>query len=204
MLLAAVILCFLSLVIHEVAHGFVAYKLGDTTAKNFGRLSFNPLAHIDVFGTVLLPLLCVLTSYAFLGYPMVFGYAKPVPVNPYNFKNPRKDMMWVGLSGPAANLITALIISLLIRIIPYPPVASFLAIGGVINIFFAIINLIPVPPLDGSRIIAGLLPRRLAYRYVKIEPFGFIIIVLFILLAGQWTLLPLIGIVASLLGLPLQ
>ena len=197
------IFCLFSLIIHEVAHGYTAYKLGDLTAKNLGRLSLNPIMHIDVFGTILLPLLCIVTSYGFLGYPVVFGYAKPVPINPYNFKNPRKDMMWVGLSGPAANLAAAVCLSIIIKVLPEPLIIYF-TIGALINIVFAVINLIPIPPLDGSRILFRMLPRRLAYEYSKMEPFGFMIIVFLVLLVGRFTILPLIGIIASLLGLPLQ
>jgi len=203
MVLVVIGLCLFSLVIHEVSHGYVAYRLGDSTARSFGRLSLNPITHIDIFGTVLLPLLCIVTSYSFLGYPVVFGYAKPVPINPYNFKNPRRDMIWVGLSGPAANLAAAVALSLLIKILPEPLIIYF-TIGAFINIAFAVINLIPIPPLDGSRIVTGLLPRKLAYKYVKIEPFGFMIIVLLILLTGRSLILPLVGVAASLLGLPLQ
>lgn len=194
-LLLAIFL-FLSIMIHEVSHGWVAYKLGDPTAKYSGRLSLNPLVHIDPIGTILLPLLLILSRS-----PILFGWAKPVPINPYNFKNPRKDMMLIGLSGPASNFVIAILLSLLIKILPNTDFSVVLNYAAIINIVLGVINLIPIPPLDGSRIVTGLLPRELAYKYLKIEPFGFIIVVFFIITFGRSIIWSVVGIIASLLNL---
>ncbi|MFC1514350.1 site-2 protease family protein [Candidatus Omnitrophota bacterium] len=193
----------LSIITHEVSHGYVAYRLGDPTPKTSGRLSFNPLVHIDMFGTVIVPLFFVFTSYNFLGYPLIFGWAKPVPINPYNFKNPRQDMMWVGLSGPSSNLLIAALLGIISNILPFATVSLALKYAAIINIVLAVINLIPIPPLDGSRVLTGLLPRDLAYKYMKIEPFGLVIAIFFILLFGRVILEPIIGIIASILNVSL-
>ncbi len=148
----------LALTVHEFAHGYVAYIKGDDTAHQEGRLSFNPLAHLDLFGTLML-----------MFGP--FGWAKPVPVNPYNLANPRKDMAWVALAGPLSNMILAIILGLLFRFIYpmqiLPPLAvKMLFIGVQINLGLAIFNLLPVAPLDGSKIVMGLLPLN------KVAPFA--------------------------------
>jgi len=196
MIIILIIILFFSIIIHEVSHGYIAYRLGDPTAKYSGRLTLNPLVHIDLFGTILIPAFLILSHS-----PILFGWAKPVPINPYNFRNPRKDLMWVGFSGPASNLIIAFILSLIIKILPSSLITVILNYGGVINVVLAVINLIPIPPLDGSRILTGLLPPELAYKYMRIEPFGFIIALLFIILFGSSIIQPVIGIICSLLGL---
>lgn len=169
---------FIALVVHEYAHGFVAHKLGDNTAKFMGRLTFNPLAHIDPFGTIILPLMLIISRS-----PVVFGYAKPVPVNFHNLHNPKKDMIWVGLAGPVANFITAAItfLILLSGIISHSGVFGFLATVMLINLVLGIFNLIPIPPLDGSRILMGLLPRKLAALYARIKPMHGMIILIILL-----------------------
>jgi len=167
--------------IHEVAHGWMAYRLGDPTAKALGRLTLNPLRHLDPIGT----LVFFLTQ--------VIGWAKPVPINPIYFKNPKRDMIWVALAGPGANLVTAAISSLLLRLflgspdylsklsgLILTPLLYMAYVSVQINIGLAIFNLIPVPPLDGSRILAGLLPRNLAARYAEIERYGFLLILLLV------------------------
>jgi len=167
---------FVALVVHEYAHGYVAYKLGDNTAKHMGRLTFNPLAHIDMFGTIILPLLLIINRS-----PVVFGYAKPVPVNFFNLRNPKKDMIWVGLAGPAANFAAAAIAFLFLAsgFIPNLGLAEFILKIMVINIVLGVFNLIPIPPLDGSRILMGLLPKKLAELYSRITPLhGMIILIL--------------------------
>ncbi len=169
---------FVALVVHEYAHGFVAHKLGDNTAKFMGRLTFNPLAHIDLFGTIILPLMLILSRS-----PVVFGYAKPVPVNFYNLRNPKKDMIWVGLAGPLANFIVAALtfLILLTGYINHSGILGFLVTVMLINLVLGVFNLIPIPPLDGSRILMGLLPRKLAVLYARITPMHGMIILIILL-----------------------
>ncbi|MDD5355042.1 MAG: site-2 protease family protein, partial [Candidatus Omnitrophica bacterium] len=169
-ILFSILLFFLAVVMHEFAHGWIAYKLGDPTAKYSGRLTLNPLAHIDPIGTIILPLFLIITNS-----PILFGWAKPVPVNFFRLNHPKKDMIWVGLAGPAANILVAIIISIIIKLriafMPVPILQYFMSL----NIVLAVFNLIPIPPLDGSRVKMGLLPPQLAYRYMQLEQFGFII-----------------------------
>jgi len=176
----------LGVILHEVAHGWVANKLGDPTARLSGRLTLNPLAHIDPIGSVLIPALLIISQAPFL-----FGYAKPVPVNFRNLRNPKQDMIWVALSGAVTNLLLALAFSLILRFlvvagplwdVPYlilvlNPLALMLRYGVVINVALAVFNLIPIPPLDGGRVMVGLLPLRAAYSYSRLEPFGFLILI---------------------------
>ncbi len=173
-LLLSLCIFFFAVIIHEYAHGWVAWKLGDSTARFMGRLTLNPLAHIDPVGTIFLPLVLIITHS-----PVLFGWAKPVPVDFFNLNNPKRDMIWVGLAGPAANIIFAIALSLLLKI----PLltASHLAVSVITtaimaNLVLAVFNLLPIPPLDGSRIAMGLLPYNLGAEYAKMEPYGFIII----------------------------
>lgn len=164
---------------HEVAHGWMAKQFGDNTADRLGRLTLNPLRHIDPVGTIIVPGLLLIT---FTGF--IFGWAKPVPVDARNFKQPRKAMMFVALAGPVANLLMAIGWALLARIgvtvgvefISMPLIYSGVA-GITINLVLALINLLPIPPLDGSRVVSGLLPDYWAWRYNQIERFGFIILI---------------------------
>ncbi len=176
--------------IHEVAHGYVAYKMGDNTAKLAGRLSLNPIKHLDFFGSFFLPLLLKLT-----GSTIIFGYAKPVPVNFSNFRNYRKSTIYVSSAGVLANFALAIISGLLFQILTYfQPLwhASFLkpfaldlyqmlGYSVLINLVLAVFNLIPIPPLDGSKILAMFLPVSLRLQYARIERFGMIIIILLLL-----------------------
>jgi Zn-dependent protease len=163
----------IAMVFHEVAHGWVAYMRGDPTARYSGRLTLNPIAHIDPIGTIIIPLLLFISTHG----RFVFGAAKPVPVNFSNLKNPRVDMMLVGAAGPAANLLLAAVSALIWRFVPNFPAASFIFESIIVtNVVLALFNLFPIPPLDGSRIVMGFLPRDLAYQYAKIEPYGFFII----------------------------
>ena len=175
-------LLLIAMTVHEFAHGWIAYRLGDTTAKYSGRLTLNPLAHIDPIGTVVLPLLLFIST----GGRFVFGAAKPVPINYWNFKHPRRDIMLVGAAGPMANFIFAVLLSLLAKFFHLPELLNIIFQQLIIiNVVLGVFNLIPIPPLDGSRIMAGLLPPDLSYRYSAIEPYGFFII---LLLVGLGTL----------------
>jgi Zn-dependent protease len=182
-----------AIVLHEVAHGWVAEKLGDNTARSMGRLTLNPISHIDLFGTIIMPLmLFVLTNGK-----IVFGYAKPVPINPYNFKDPKKGMALSSIAGPGINLIMAMMFSLILRVVIPPfedmvpkqswdmialPITLMLGYGVIINIVLAVLNLIPIPPLDGSRVVYWLLPSRPAAVYYRLEPYGTIILMGLIML----------------------
>ncbi|MEW6137003.1 MAG: site-2 protease family protein [Thermodesulfobacteriota bacterium] len=193
----------LAITVHEYMHGYVALRLGDPTAKNAGRLTFNPISHLDPIGTLAL----VLTQ--------MIGWAKPVPVDPRYLTNPRRDMLWISLGGPAANLVAATVLALVLHVIvavfegrPAGQVTSFFVsplflivrFAVRINVVLAVFNLIPIPPLDGSSILAGLLPRDLAMQYEKLEPYGFIIL-LALLLTGivGYVILPPIMVIESIL-----
>lgn len=199
-----VAILFFSIIVHEYSHGFIASLLGDPTPKISGRLTFNPCAHIDLFGTIILPVtLLIITTQ--MGYPFAFGYAKPILINPAKFSNPRKGIMWVGIAGPLSNFILALILSIL-HWLPFPSfLQELFEFGIIINVILGIFNLIPLPPLDGSRIVLAFLPYEYAYHYTKLERFGFIIIlVLFMTRILHWLILPLAGVLLSLLGVNTQ
>ena len=173
-ILVSLAIFFSAVIIHEFAHAFVAYHLGDTTAQRMGRLTLNPLAHIDPFGTILLPIMLIT-----LHSPVLFGWAKPVPINFSSLKNPKRDMIWVGFAGPAANLLLAFTATLFLKISSYDPgtlIASVVGYLITVNIVLAVFNLIPIPPLDGSRILMGLLPTPLAIAVSRLEPYGFILL----------------------------
>ncbi|MCI7568923.1 MAG: site-2 protease family protein [Desulfovibrio sp.] len=200
----------LGIILHEVAHGWVADRLGDPTARFMGRLTINPLPHIDPLGLAVF----VLTS-ALGGF--VFGWARPVPVNPRHFRNPAKGMMLVALAGPVTNLLLALVMALLLRVVlevnpADGPVAEFvvraLYYGAGINVGLACLNLLPIPPLDGSRVLAYFLPFNVAVRYMSVERYGMVILIgLMALGLLDKLLLPLmlwcLRTLFSLFGLPM-
>lgn len=172
--------------LHEAAHGYVAYKLGDPTAKLLGRITINPIKHIDPVGTIAVPLLMgIMTQFSF-----VFGWAKPVPISPRNFKSPRRDNFLVALAGPGANFLMALFWGALLKLSitlgldkSYATLFLFLAAkaGIFVNALLMILNLLPIPPLDGGRMLSSVIPPKWDYYYQRVEPYGLIIVVLLIL-----------------------
>jgi len=173
----------LAITLHEAAHGYVARMFGDSTAYMLGRVTLNPIKHIDPVGTILVPLAIVLLSKFAGGPGFLFGWAKPVPVNFANLRHPKRDMIWVAAAGPGINLLMAIIWALALKLmlgagISEPFFIEMARAGVFVNIGLMALNLLPLPPLDGGRILVGLLPHRLSYALARVEPYGFFILIL--------------------------
>jgi len=189
-IIALVILLF-SAILHEIAHGYVAERLGDPTARLAGRLTLNPKNHIDPMMSIALPLLLLIA-----GSPIIIGAAKPVPVDPFNLRDGRKDLALVSLAGPLTNIFIAIIASLILKFIPYSIFYYLLSVIAHLNLLLAIFNLIPIPPLDGSKIFSLILPEKLANVFLSLGSIGIFIIFFLLLSSGP---LSLGGLISSLL-----
>jgi Zn-dependent protease len=204
--LAAIPVTF-AITLHEAAHGYAARHFGDYTAAREGRISLNPLRHIDPVGTIAVPLLILITSKLLGGGGILFGWAKPVPVNFGQLRNPKRDMLWVAAAGPATNLLMACGWALVMKLAQSMPGGYFslplhgmAQIGLTINVVLMVLNLFPLPPLDGGRIAVSLLPGRLAWRFAMIEPYGFIILLVLLFSGVLGALLsPFIGLAIGVL-----
>lgn len=202
--MAWIIPILFAITVHEVAHGWVANKLGDSTAKMAGRLTLNPIKHIDLIGTIIIP-----TVLYFLG-GFIFGWAKPVPVNYQQLRHPKRDMALVSIAGPLANLLMLMIWVIVVKVglsleethTSIANVCLYMGkIGISINLILMVLNVLPIPPLDGSRVVASLLPDKMAEEYNKIEPFGFFILVI-LLASGLLTkiMLPIMSVFKNIIG----
>ena len=199
-ILKLIIILVIAIVPHEYAHGWMANKLGDPTAKDAGRLTLNPLKHIDPFGTIILPgILLILMSLGMNWF--LFGWAKPVPVNFARLNNPKRDMIYVAIAGPVTNILIAVIFIQLLKFNLSPANSSLIEEAIFLNLLLAIFNMVPIPPLDGSRVVMGLLPNRLAASYMQLEPYG-MVIVFALLYFGLFRsfVLPIVYALGRLLG----
>ncbi len=191
-----IILLVMSVVVHEVSHGYAAFLLGDPTAKNQGRLTLNPIRHLDLFGSILIPAFLVITNAGFL-----FGWAKPVPYNPYNLRNQKWGEAIVAVAGPASNIFIALVFGLLIRFgaeFLSPAFLNISAILVLINLMLAVFNLVPIPPLDGSKILFAFLPYHMQRFRMMLEQYGFVVVLIFIFFLSGF-LTPIMSFLFSLI-----
>ncbi|MCX6796167.1 MAG: site-2 protease family protein [Candidatus Falkowbacteria bacterium] len=189
LMLFQIVTLIFSAIIHEYMHGWMAYQLGDTTARDAGRLTLNPLPHIDPVGSILMPALMI-----FARFPFVFGWAKPVPFNPYNLRDQKWGIAKVAIAGALGNLITALFFGLILRFVPLANSVFILMIGIIvyINLLLAVFNLVPIPPLDGAKVIMPFLPFNWQQRFYELERYGFILVIMFVYL-GFNLILPIIN-----------
>ena len=198
-LLIWVIPVLLAITLHEAAHGWTASKFGDHTARMMGRVTLNPVKHIDPVGTIIVPLALLIMSTGF-----IFGWAKPVPINFNALRSPKSGMIWVALAGPGANLIMAigwLFVAILSVNINMPVILKMAGAGIFINLLLAVFNLLPIPPLDGSRVISALLPNPLAYKYNQLERYGFVILIGLMFVGGfSYIVWPIVGLALSSLS----
>jgi len=198
-LLIWVIPVLLAITLHEAAHGWTASKFGDHTARMMGRVTLNPVKHIDPVGTIIVPLALLIMSTGF-----IFGWAKPVPINFNALRSPKSGMIWVALAGPGANLIMAigwLFVAILSFNNNIPIMLKMAGAGIFINILLAVFNLLPIPPLDGSRVISALLPNPLAYKYNQLERFGFVILIGLMFAGGfSYIVWPIVGLALNSLS----
>ncbi|MFO7891724.1 MAG: site-2 protease family protein [bacterium] len=195
-----IVVLLFSLIVHEVAHGYMALHLGDTTARDSGRLTFNPIPHIDIFGTIIFPVILIVIQS-----PVLFGWAKPVPINPWRVQGGKKGLAKVSAAGPGSNLLLAVIFGVMFRIYSSGsgianPISRILFFAVFINIILAIFNLIPIPPLDGSKILMAYLPEHMAERYSSLQRYGFLLL-FFLLFIGLFDLviLPIAKILLTLI-----
>jgi Zn-dependent protease len=201
----------LAITLHEAAHGYAAKHFGDNTAYMMGRITLNPLPHIDMVGTILIPALMLLSTFAIPGGPFVLGYAKPVPVCSDNLRNPKKDMVWVALAGPGSNFVQAFLWGAVFYLLQAAgvnePFFLKMAQGGIlVNIVMFAFNLFPLPPLDGGRILVGLLPYRAGALVSRVEPFGFFIVMALVFtgVVNDLWLRPLMGLSLKLMNMLLS
>ncbi len=193
--------------LHEAAHGYVARMFGDPTAWQAGRITLNPLKHIDPIGTIVVPLVLLFSTKLLGGGGLLFGWAKPVPVDWGRLRQPKRDMLWVALAGPASNLIMAIIWALGLRMLAETGAGqgdfwAQMAIAGIqVNLVLMALNLVPLPPLDGGRVVFSLLPARMAWQYSRIEPYGLLIVILLMVTGVLWTVLqPFLAFGQSIVG----